>query len=124
MKTVLALAAGAEAAMGILLLAFPSLVIRLLFGAEITGVGEVVGRVTGLALIGLGVACWPGGAARPVQGMLTYGVFAALYLAYVGIRGETVGLLLWPAVIMHAILVILLLRARSGIKKNEGGEDA
>ena len=45
--------------------------------------------------------------------MLTYGVLAALYLAYVGIRGESTGILLWPAVAAHAIIVVLLLRARS-----------
>jgi hypothetical protein len=117
MKTVLILAAGAEAATGILLLALPSLVIRLLFDAEITGAGEVVGRFTGIALIGLGVACWPGDATRqPLRGMLIYGTLAALYLATIGVRGETVGPLLWPAVVAHAILVILLLRTRSGIK--------
>jgi hypothetical protein len=125
MKTVLALAAGAEAAMGILLLGFPGMVIRLLFGAEATGVAEGVGRVTGVALIGLGVACWPSGATRqPLHGMLTYSTLAALYLAAVGIRGETVGLLLWPAVVMHAVIVILLLRTRSGITGNEGGTGA
>jgi hypothetical protein len=45
--------------------------------------------------------------------MLTYGTLAALYLAYVGVRGHGVGVLLWPAVVVHAILIILLLRARS-----------
>ncbi len=31
-----------------------------------------------------------------------------LYLIYIGVRGEAVGLLLWPAVVVHAILVVLL----------------
>jgi hypothetical protein len=57
MKAVLALAAGAEAATGIMLLAFPSIVIRLLFGAEVAGAGEVASRVAGLALIGLASRC-------------------------------------------------------------------
>jgi hypothetical protein len=96
-----------------------------LFGTEVSGVVEVVSRVTGLALIGLGVACWPGDTTRqPLQGMLTYGVLATLYLATVGIRGETVGLLLWPAVALHSILVILLFSMRSRVKSNEGGKDA
>lgn len=116
MKATLALAAGAEAATGIVLLAAPSLVVRLLFGEGVSGAGEVASRVAGMALIGLGVACWPGGASAPQPrwGMLTYGALAALYLAYVGIRGETVGPLLWPAVAIHAMLVVLLLRTRSG----------
>jgi len=39
-----------------------------LFGGELTGVGVPVARVTGIALIGLAVACWPG---PPLVGMLT-----------------------------------------------------
>jgi hypothetical protein len=113
MKAVLILAAVAEAATGIILVAYPPIVIRLLFGADIAGVGEVVSRFAGIALIGLGVACWPSGSARPsLYGMLTYGILAALYLAYVGVCGEAVGILLWPAVVAHLILVILLLRTR------------
>lgn len=123
MRIVPALAAGAEAATGIMLLMFPSLVLRLLFGTEsggvdASGMGEVASRVAGMALVGLGVACWPSGesAPQPLRGMLTYGALATLYLAYVGIRGETVGPLLWPAVALHSILVILLLRPRAGEK--------
>ena len=113
MRTVLKLAAAAEAATGIFLMAYPPIVVRLLFGADIAGVGEMVSRVAGIALIGLGVACWPTGSTRTsLHGMLTYGVLATLYLAYVGIRGEAVGVLLWPAVVAHVILVVLLLRAR------------
>ena len=44
--------------------------------------------------------------------MLTYSLLAMLFLVYVGVRGTSVGVLLWPAVAAHAILVALLLRAR------------
>ena len=114
MKTVLTLAAAAEAATGIVLVVYPPIVVRLLLGADIAGVGEVISRFAGIALIGLGVACWPSASARPpLDGMLTYGILATLYLVYVGVRGATVGVLLWPAVAAHVILVVLLLRARS-----------
>ena len=120
MKTVLALAAAAEAVTGIVLFVYPPIVIRLLFGAEITGVGNVVSRVAGMALIGLGVACWPNGSKhQPLHGMLTYGTFAVLYLAYIGLRGKEGGPLLWPAVVAHAFLVIGLLRARLTEKMGE-----
>ena len=36
--------------------------------------------------------------------MLFYSLLATLYLAYLGIGGERVGRLLWPAVAIHAIL--------------------
>jgi hypothetical protein len=44
----------------------------------------------------------------PLVGMLTYGALVTLYLAYLGIRGEWVGPLLWPAVVLHAVLTLLL----------------
>jgi hypothetical protein len=117
MKTrVLALAAIAEAATGLALLVVPSLVGRLLLGAELTGVALPVARVLGIALIALGVACWPG---PPLIGMLTYSVLAMSYLIYIGIRGEWVGLLLWPAVVLHAVLTLLL--ARAWFKLHENG---
>ncbi|MGH8649426.1 MAG: hypothetical protein ACREUP_08990 [Burkholderiales bacterium] len=122
MRTVLALAAAAEGATGIVLFAYPPIVVRLLLGAEIGDAGEVVSRVAGMALICLGVACWPSRSTlQPLYAMLIYGVLAALYLAYVGLIGEGGGVLLWPAVAAHAIIVALLLRARSGERSKSAG---
>jgi hypothetical protein len=113
LKKLLTLAAIGEAATGLALLVVPSLVGRLLFGAEFSGASVVIGRVTGIALIALGVACWPGTDTRQASyGMVTYSVLAMLYLTYIGVRGEWVGLLLWPAVVLHAVLTLLLARAR------------
>ena len=112
MKILLAVAAVSEAALGLVLLLYPPVVIQLLLGAEIIGVGDVASRFAGIALIGLGVACWPNGSPRQaLHGMLTYGTLAALYLAYIGVSGQGGGVLLWPAVVIHALLIILLLRA-------------
>jgi hypothetical protein len=104
---VLALAAVAEAATGAALLIVPSWVGQWLLGAELSGVAVTVARVTGIALVALGVACWP---ATPRVGMLTYSGAVTLYLAYVGLAGGPTGMLLWPAVILHAILTALLTR--------------
>jgi hypothetical protein len=109
MKKVLTLAAVVEVATGMALLIVPSLVVRLLLGAELTGVAIPVARVTGIALIALGIACWPTSTA--LCGMLTYGAGVTLYLAYMGLAGEWVGPLLWPAVVLHGILTVLLARA-------------
>jgi hypothetical protein len=68
----------------------------------------MVSRGAGIALIGLGVACWPG---PPRVGMVTYGAAVTLYLAYVGVAGGSTGILLWPAVVLHVILTALLIRA-------------
>ena len=105
MKKVLILAAVGEAVTGVALLIVPSLVARLLFGEELTGVAIPVARVAGIALIALGVACWPG---PPLVGMLVYSAAVTLYLAYVGLAGGLTGILLWPAVVLHGILTALL----------------
>jgi len=112
MKKVLVFAAVSEAATGLALLIVPSLVGQLLLGAELTGVAVTVARVAGIALIALGIACWPG---TPLVGMLTYSAAATLYLAYIGFTGG--GLLLWPAVVLHVILTALLYRASTSDKK-------
>ena len=102
----------AEAGTGLLLLAYPPIIVRLLFGAEIAGVGIVMSRIAGIALIALGVACWPSNSAfQPLYGMLTYSVLAMLYLTRIGVRGAPVGPLLWPGVVVHAIIVVLLVWA-------------
>ena len=108
MKAALVLAAVGEAATGAALLAVPALVGRLLLGVELAGAAVMVARVAGIALIGLGVACWPG---PPRTGMSTYGAGVALYLAYLGLAGGASGVLLWPAVVLHVVLTALLARA-------------
>jgi hypothetical protein len=105
MKKLLPFAALSEAATGVALLTVPSLVGGLLFGAELAGVAIPVARVLGIALIALGVACWPG---TPRIGMLTYSAAVTLYLAIVGLGGGFTGILLWPAVGLHAVLTLLL----------------
>jgi hypothetical protein len=109
MKKVLILAAVLEAATGLALIIAPLLVGRLLFGEELTGIVIPVARVLGIALLALGVGCWPGSTA--LCGMLTYSALVTLYLLYLAIRGEWVGPLLWPVVALHGILTVLLARA-------------
>jgi hypothetical protein len=113
MNKPLAFAALAEAATGVALIVVPSLVARVLLGMELTGIAIPVGRVAGISLLSLGIACWPGKqpSRAALGGMATYSLLVTLYLLYVGIRGEFVGPLLWPAVALHAVLTLLLVRA-------------
>jgi hypothetical protein len=106
MKKPLIFAALAETATGLALLIAPSLVGQLLLGEELTGIAIPVGRVAGIALIALGVTCWPG---RPLVGMLIYSAAVTLYLAYLGFVDGFAGTFLWPAVALHAFLTVLLL---------------
>jgi len=107
MKAALFFAGVAEAATGLALLIVPSLVGQLLLGESLAGVAIPVARVAGIALIGLGIACWPG---PPLIGMLTYSAMVAVYLAFLGITAGVSGALLWAAVIVHLLLTALLAR--------------
>jgi hypothetical protein len=104
MKTTLMFAAIGETATGLALLIVPSLVVHLLLGQDLANVAVPVARVAGIALVGLGISLWPG---PPLLGMLIYSAAVTLYLAYLGFDGSS-GLLLWPAVVLHAILSVIL----------------
>src|SRR4051794_37289028 len=105
--SVLIFAAVGEAMTGLGLLIMPSLTGRFLLGHSLAGIAIPVARVSGIALIGLAIACWPG---PPAFGMLIYSGAVALYLAYPGFVTVFAGTLLWPAVVLHGILTIFLLR--------------
>ncbi len=116
MKKLLNVAAVIEAATGVTLMIHPPLLSHLLLGEGVSGAGMALGRVAGFALLALGLACWPGlesaGVNTPALGaLLTYNLLATLYLAYLGIGGGLVGSLLWPAVVIHGVLMLLLGRA-------------
>jgi hypothetical protein len=105
LKWVLPAAAIAEMATGVALVIVPALVGHLLLGAELAGAAIPVARVAGIALIALGIACWPG---PPLVGMLIYSAVVTLYLAYLGLAWGLAGILMWPAIVLHAILTVLL----------------
>ena len=109
MKKLIAVAIAAEASIGLVLIVGPTIVVRLLFGADVAGIGLVTSQFAGLALLSLGVACWPReSAASALYGMLTYSSLATLGLLYLALGGKWHGPLLWPAVVMHAVLTLLL----------------
>ena len=102
MKRLLSLAAVLEAATGLALMIYHPVVTRLLLGDEVSGAGDALGRVAGFALLALGLACWPdsdaaGANISALRAILTYNLLATVYLGYLGISGQWVGSLLWPA---------------------------
>jgi Ca2+/Na+ antiporter len=112
-RKILAFAAIVEVGTGLALMVDPAIVAALLVGADLSGVGAVLGRCFGIALVAVGLACWP----RPqraeddspaFRAMLTYNALIALYLAYLGTLGHLGGFLLWPAVVLHAVVALLL----------------
>jgi len=110
-RNVLLFSLVAEGATGLVVILAPGLLAQLLFGADVAGVGVAYGRVLGMTLLALVIACWPhaGAASRPaLHAVLAYNVLAALYLAWIGFAHRPVGILLWPAVAEHALVALLL----------------
>lgn len=111
-RSVLGIAAAVEAVTGLLLLIVPHLLAKLLLGVEATAVAVIIARIAGIALLSLGIGCWFGrqeaSGGWALAAMLLYNVLVTLYLAWVGLGAEFVGVLLWPAVVAHAILTVLL----------------
>ena len=113
MTKLLGLAAVLEAATGLALMIHPSLVAQLLFGDGVSGAGKALSRVAGIALLALGMACWPGreagsGIARSALALLTYSLLVTTYLVYLGIVTPLTGMLLWPGVAVHVVWMLLL----------------
>ncbi len=122
MNKLLALAAAAEAATGLVLLIDPPIVTRLLLGTEVSGVAIVLGRLCGFGLLSFGLACWPNrntaaNLTRAFWAMLTYSLLCTVYLVYLGICGEWVGVLLWPAVVWHGAVTFFLVMSWFKMKK-------
>jgi len=101
-----------ETATGLLLLIWPALIFALLFGwRQVAPDTLLIGRVAGAGVISIGVASWPArrdtrtpGELGVLAGVLTYNVLSALLLAFAGAGLKMAGVLLWPAVVYHAVL--------------------
>ena len=113
LRKILTFAAVVEVGTGLVLMIDPAVVVTLLLGAEVSGAGTLLGRCFGIALLALGLACWPSrqraeSDSPAFRAMLIYNVLIALYLAYLGAVGQLGGLLLWPGVALHAVVALLL----------------
>jgi hypothetical protein len=114
MNRLLKLTALIEAATGFGLIVIPSVVVRLLLGSPLDiPVAVTLGRVAGAALLALGVACWlarDDTQSRATRGlvvaMLMYNIAATAVLAFAGIGLQLHGVVLWPAVVLHAAMAI------------------
>ena len=114
MRLLLKVTALLEAATGLGLVAMPSVVVRLLLGAPLdSSAATMLGRVAGVALLALAVACWLARddtyspAARGlVAAMFLYNVAVAALLVFAGVGLGLRGIALWPAVILHAAMAV------------------
>ena len=101
-----------EIVAGAMFVIAPDILCTLLFGAKPEDIGRPLARWLGVSLFALGVASLPlraGGLQRSaVLGLFLYDVGAVVVLAYFGTITSVHGFLLWPAVILHALLAALL----------------
>jgi hypothetical protein len=112
-------AAALEAATGCALIAAPAVVAHVLLGADLSNGGVAVGRVGGIALLSLGLACWPTDdavAAPALWALLAYNALTGLYVGYLGLAGGFTGRLLWPACALHGVLFFCLARRASLVR--------
>jgi hypothetical protein len=113
-RTLAGVSAAIEIATGLALIASPNVVAGVLLGANLSGAGDVVGRVGGLGLLSLGLACWPdreGVTARAMWSLLLYNLLAAVYLGYLSVGGVFISKMLWVAFGFHALLTPLFAQA-------------
>jgi hypothetical protein len=111
-NTLFATTAVIEAGAGLALLCLPSAAAKLLLGAPLQEPAAfTVARVGGAGLFTLGIACWlassdtQSSAARGLTtAMVVYNLGVALILGAAGLRLPPVGVILWPAVVLHAAM--------------------
>jgi hypothetical protein len=109
-KTLLTVKGALEAAVGIALLAFPSLVVSVLVGQRINDpAGLAVGRIAGAALLAFGIACWLArtesetrAATGLVIGLLFYDACVVAILLSAHFRSGLTGIGNWPAIALHS----------------------
>ena len=100
--------------MGLACLVVPSLPSELLFGQPpSTSLAVVLGRFAGAVLFSLTLACWfaadssATAASGVVKAMMFYDVAAKGIFLYARFELSLAGILLLPAVVVHAVLAIL-----------------
>jgi hypothetical protein len=111
-KSLYATTAAIEGGAGLALLWLPSRAANLLLGAPLQEPSAfTVARVGGAGLLTLGIACWlarsdtQSSAARGlITAMVVYNLGVALILAAAGLRPQRVGIILWPAVVLHTVM--------------------
>lgn len=99
-----------EIGAGFVLLAFPAQPVAFLLGSPMdTPAAVMIGRVAGVALLSLAVACWLArndahsrAASGLVAAMLLYNAAAAVLLGMAALRPESAQMSVWAIALLHA----------------------
>ena len=110
-STLYRLASAIELITGVTLLLLPAVVMQQLFSSPASDAGEQLTRLYGLALIGLGVACWESPCPLPSKrGLLVYNCSAAVLLITLGSQELSGGAAVWAGALIHVVLGVLMIR--------------
>jgi hypothetical protein len=113
-RPLLIVTAVVETPIGLMLLVSRALVARLLLGASLDPPAAlIVGRIAGATLLSLSAACWLARDDGPslsrhglIAAMLLYNCATGAVLANAAAGVRLVGVLMWPAVALHAVLAV------------------
>jgi len=112
MKALLIVMAVGELLTGVALCIAPSVAISFLLNTSIGEDGGIlVGRIAGIALVTLGLACWlsrnvAGTSLVMVRAMIIYNLGVAAFFIYGNLAEHISGIGLWPVVFLHIVLGI------------------
>ena len=109
-RNVLLFSAVAEVGTGLLLFVAPEILVRWLFGGELSGTGLIFARCFAVAMVSLGLA-------PAFRTLLIYNALIALYLVYLFAVRHHAGVMLWPAVALHAGVALLLVQTLRGERR-------
>ena len=102
-----------EIIVGAILIAVPDLPCLLVFGSKPESIAKPLARWVGVSLLALGIACVPARNAEPnrsaMRGLFVFNIGTTALFAWVG-TVTAHGLVLWPVVILHAVIAVALLR--------------
>ena len=118
-----------ETPIGLMLLLSPAVVVTFLLGASLDAPAAlVVARMAGAAVLSLGGACWvarddgPSRSQRAlVTALLLYNCAASAVLAHAAVGVRLVGVLMWPAVALHAIMAVWCIACLRSVSANAAG---
>lgn len=109
-----------EIVVGAFLAVVPDIPCTLIFNAKPESMGGALARWVGISLISLGIACLPP-KKMEAHGTAWLGLFLfnaglAVVLAYFGATSPVHGFLLWPTVILHVVIAVMLLAPPASLR--------
>ncbi len=110
-RQLLTIAAAVESLTGLALIRAPEATAMFILGAKPNVAGVMLGRIGGVALMVLGIACWgarndSGSAARSgtLKAITSYNAGVGLLLVLFAAIAKTGGIVLWSAGVLHLAL--------------------